>query len=141
MSEKTSKMFITGPQVVKVVTGESVSAEELGSAEMHSTKSGVSHFVYKTDEDCLKAVRDLVMGKVILEPAYITETEVLALASDGYALCAATALPLSAKTNVRIIDPIQGLVKAVEVKSQNGEFAPLDALYVRKSSAEINLCK
>ena len=80
-------------------------------------------------------------GKVIFQPTYIKEAEVLALANDGYALCAATALPLSAKTNVRIIDPIQGLVKAVEVKSQNGEFAPLDALYVRKSSAEINLCK
>lgn len=60
MSKKASKMFITGPQVVKAVTGENVSAEDLGSAEMHSTKSGVSHFVYDTDEECLKAVRDLL---------------------------------------------------------------------------------
>ncbi len=60
MSKNASKMFITGPQVVKAVTGENVSAEDLGSAEMHSTKSGVSHFIYDTDEDCLKAVRDLL---------------------------------------------------------------------------------
>lgn len=60
MSKNTSKMFITGPQVVKAVTGENVTAEDLGSADVHSTKSGVNHFVYDTDEQCLKGVRKLL---------------------------------------------------------------------------------
>jgi tRNA threonylcarbamoyl adenosine modification protein YeaZ len=80
-------------------------------------------------------------GKVIFQPAYITETEVLALEKDGYTLCATTRLPLSTITSVRIVNPIDGLIKAVERKAKAGAFAPLDALYVRKSSAEINLCK
>lgn len=60
MSKNTSKMFITGPQVVKAVTGEDVTAEDLGSADVHSVKSGVNHFVYDTDEECLKGVRNLL---------------------------------------------------------------------------------
>jgi len=60
MTEKNSKMFITGPQVVKSVTGLTVSAEELGGAEVQSSVSGVVHFVHKTEEDTLEAVRDLL---------------------------------------------------------------------------------
>lgn len=60
MTEKNSKMFITGPQVVKAVTGLSVSAEELGGAEVQSSVSGVVHFVHKTEEDTLAAVRELL---------------------------------------------------------------------------------
>ena len=60
MSEQTSRMFITGPQVVKAVTGEVVSAEELGSAKMHTTTSGAAHFLYKDDTECLLGVRKLL---------------------------------------------------------------------------------
>ena len=60
MNRNNSKMFITGPQVVKAVTGENVTAEDLGSADIHSTKSGVNHFVYDTDEQCLEGVRKLL---------------------------------------------------------------------------------
>jgi propionyl-CoA carboxylase beta chain len=60
MTEKTSQMFITGPGVVKAVTAETVSPEGLGGAGVHSTKSGVSHFVCKDDKDCLEAVRNLL---------------------------------------------------------------------------------
>lgn len=60
MSEKTSRMFITGPQVVKAVTNEDVTAEDLGSATVHATKSGVNHFVYEDDEQCLLGVRKLL---------------------------------------------------------------------------------
>ncbi len=60
MTEKNSKMFITGPGVVKAVTGLSVSAEELGGAEVQSSVSGVVHFVHKTEKDTLAAVRDLL---------------------------------------------------------------------------------
>lgn len=60
MSEKPSRMFITGPQVVKAVTNEDVTAEDLGSATVHATKSGVNHFVYEDDEKCLLGVRKLL---------------------------------------------------------------------------------
>ena len=60
MSKYTSKMFITGPQVVKAVTGENVTAEDLGSAGVHETVSGVNHFVFDTDEECLLGVRKLL---------------------------------------------------------------------------------
>ena len=60
MTEKTSQMFITGPGVVKAVTAETVSPEGLGGAGVHSTKSGVSHFVCKDDRETLEAVRNLL---------------------------------------------------------------------------------
>lgn len=60
MSKDTSYMFITGPQVVKAVTGEEVTQKELGSAEVHMNKSGVNHFVYENDEKCLLGVRELL---------------------------------------------------------------------------------
>jgi hypothetical protein len=61
------------------------------------------------------------------------------LATDGYALRAGSAVPLSAKADVEIVDVAEGLKNAVLDKAQKGEFGELTALYVRKSSAEINL--
>ena len=58
--EETSHMFITGPDVIKAVTGEEVTMEELGGAHTHASKSGVTHFVYPTGEEALEAVRYLV---------------------------------------------------------------------------------
>ena len=58
--DKTSHMFITGPDVIKTVTGEEVTMEELGGASTHATKSGVTHFVYPTGADALEAVRYLM---------------------------------------------------------------------------------
>jgi len=58
--DQTSHMFITGPDVIKAVTGEDVTMEELGGATAHASKSGVTHFVYPTGEDALEAVRYLV---------------------------------------------------------------------------------
>jgi propionyl-CoA carboxylase beta chain len=58
--DQTSHMFITGPDVIKAVTGEDVTMEELGGAMTHATKSGVTHFVYPTGKDALEAVRYLV---------------------------------------------------------------------------------
>ena len=53
-------MFITGPDVVKTVTGEEVSFEELGGAVTHATKSGVAHFVSPDEEACLDDARLLL---------------------------------------------------------------------------------
>ena len=60
MVEKTSYMFITGPDVIKAVTGEDVSFEELGGARTHCTKSGVAHFSDLNEEACLTRIRKLL---------------------------------------------------------------------------------
>ncbi len=60
MVERTSMMFITGPQVIKSVTGEEVSQEELGGALTHNKTSGVAHFVDKTDEECISRIKVLL---------------------------------------------------------------------------------
>lgn len=60
MVRDTSYMFITGPDVVKAVTGESVSLEELGGAQVHATISGVASFVYDDEAACLDDVRYLI---------------------------------------------------------------------------------
>ena len=60
MVKKTSNMFITGPQVIKAVTSEEVSAEELGGAMAHNTKSGVAHFAEDSDQAALDRVKELL---------------------------------------------------------------------------------
>lgn len=60
MVEHTSYMFVTGPNVVKTVTHEEVSSEELGGAYTHSVKSGVTHFACPNEIECLKAIKSLL---------------------------------------------------------------------------------
>ncbi|MFN8578111.1 MAG: acyl-CoA carboxylase subunit beta [Candidatus Sericytochromatia bacterium] len=60
MVEKTSHMFITGPDVVKAVTGEEISFDELGGADTHASISGVTHFKYPSEEECLQQIRYLM---------------------------------------------------------------------------------
>jgi acetyl-CoA carboxylase carboxyltransferase component len=60
MMEGTSYMFLTGPKVVKTVTGEDVTQENLGGASVHSTKSGVTHFTAQTEEEALALIRKLL---------------------------------------------------------------------------------
>ena len=60
MTEKTSQMYITGPAVVKSVTGEVITSADLGGAQVHSSTSGVAHFVYPDDLSCLNGVRQLL---------------------------------------------------------------------------------
>ena len=60
MVKNTSYMFVTGPNVVKTVTHEDVSFEELGGAETHASKSGVAHFIYDSEIDTLMNVRKLM---------------------------------------------------------------------------------
>jgi acetyl-CoA carboxylase carboxyltransferase component len=60
MSEKSSYMFVTGPKVVKTVTGEDISVEDLGGANVHSTKSGISHFMVETEEEGLMLIRKMM---------------------------------------------------------------------------------
>jgi propionyl-CoA carboxylase beta chain len=60
MVEETSYMFVTGPNVVKTVTQEDVTSEELGGANTHATKSGVSHFTCVNEVECIQNIRKLL---------------------------------------------------------------------------------
>lgn len=63
MTQKTSYMFITGPEVIKQVTGEEIDFESLGGAMAHCSKSGVSHFACKSDEDSIQKIK-LLLGYI-----------------------------------------------------------------------------
>lgn len=60
MVENTSYMFVTGPNVVKTVTHEEVTAEELGGANTHATKSGVTHFACANEVECINQIKQLL---------------------------------------------------------------------------------
>src|SRR5690606_1627424 len=77
MVENTSYMFVTGPNVVKTVTHEEVTSEELGGASTHSTKSGVTHFSCANEIDCINTIRAMLsyMPQNCEEPAPVYEYE------------------------------------------------------------------
>ena len=60
MVDGTSNMFITGPDVIKTVTGEDVTMEELGGARTHNTKSGNAHYMGSDEEDAIEYVKALL---------------------------------------------------------------------------------
>jgi len=60
MSKNTSYMFVTGPKVVKTVTGEEVTSEQLGGSSVHASKSGVAHFVSENEEEGILIIRKLL---------------------------------------------------------------------------------
>lgn len=60
MAEHTSYMFVTGPNVVKTVTHETVTSEELGGAQTHASKSGVTHFTYANEVECINGLKRLL---------------------------------------------------------------------------------
>ena len=60
MSEDTSYMFVTGPKVTKTVTGEDITTEDLGGAQVHGSKSGVSHFIAEDEDEGILIIRKLL---------------------------------------------------------------------------------
>ena len=86
MVEKTSHMFITGPDVIKTVTGEDVSFEELGGAHTHNSRSGVAHYAASDEADAIAYVQDLLafLPQNNLEdpPAFDVEVEMSVTAGD-----------------------------------------------------------
>ncbi|HEX9799324.1 MAG TPA: acyl-CoA carboxylase subunit beta [Thermoanaerobaculia bacterium] len=60
MVERTSYMFVTGPDVIRTVTHEEVTKEDLGGAQTHAARSGVAHFTYGNDAACLMGIRELL---------------------------------------------------------------------------------
>jgi acetyl-CoA carboxylase carboxyltransferase component len=74
MTKNTSYMFVTGPKVVKTVTNEDVSVEDLGGASIHSTKSGVAHFAVNNEEEGIQMLRQLLSylpSNNMEEPPYL----------------------------------------------------------------------
>ena len=79
MVKHTSYMFVTGPDVLKTVTHEEVSKEELGGAMTHNATSGVAHFAAEDDRECLALIRDLLSfmpGNNVDDPPRATTTDV-----------------------------------------------------------------
>ncbi len=86
MVKGVSNMFITGPDVVKTVTGEEVTQEELGGAMTHATKSGVATFVFPDERVCLEQVRYLMSflpSNNLEDPPYFEPTDDAARSCDG----------------------------------------------------------
>jgi propionyl-CoA carboxylase beta chain len=87
MVEGTSHMFITGPDVIKTVTGEDVSFEDLGGAHAHGTKSGVAHYQATDEQDCIDFARDLLSylpSNNLEEPLrLVADDELEAIESDA----------------------------------------------------------
>ncbi|MDO5662172.1 MAG: acyl-CoA carboxylase subunit beta [Brachybacterium sp.] len=79
MVEKTSHMFITGPDVIRTVTGEDVGFEELGGARTHSTRSGVAHYLAPDEDDAIEYVKDVLSylpsNTLSTPPVYPTPVE------------------------------------------------------------------
>lgn len=86
MSDKSSYMFVTGPKVVKTVTGEDINTEDLGGATIHATKSGVSHFRVENEDEGLMIIRKLLvyLPQNNLEDPIVTEcTDPIDRVEDG----------------------------------------------------------
>ncbi len=77
--------------------------------------------------------------RVCLPPAYLSEEEVLALVKAGYSLLSCSSLPIAEKAAVKVVNPVTGLVNAAIALAKENTFGELNALYIRKSSAEENL--
>jgi len=85
----TSHMFITGPDVIKTVTGEDVTFEDLGGAHAHAAKSGVAHYEAESEEDCIAFARDLLSylpSNNLDEPPAIDVPADLEISDDDRAL-------------------------------------------------------
>lgn len=80
MVDKTSQMFITGPQVIKAVTGEEVSHEELGGGMTHNSISGVAHFLSKDERSCIDDIKALLSylpsNNLETPPVYETDDDI-----------------------------------------------------------------
>ena len=79
MVDKTSHMFITGPDVVKTVLGQEVSFEDLGGATVHSQTSGVAHFIAKDEQQCIQIIRKILS---YLPSNYLEDPPVVELGDD-----------------------------------------------------------
>ncbi len=87
MVDQTSHMFITGPDVIKTVTGEEVSFEDLGGAHAHNAKSGVAHYQAADEQDCLDFARELLS---YLPSNNLEDPPTVPVATDNAVICELT---------------------------------------------------
>lgn len=123
MVDKTSHMFITGPDVIKTVTGEDVGFEELGGAHTHNVKSGVAHYQATDENDALEYVQALLsyLPSNNMSEAPVLPTQVsLEFTDEDYSLD--TIIPDSAN------QPYD-MHKVIEAILDDGEFLETQALY------------
>jgi len=123
MVDQTSHMFITGPEVIKTVTGEEVSFEDLGGARAHNTKSGNAHYMGTDEADALEYVKGLLSylpsNNLSDPPAFGSDTDLEVNDSD---LALDTVIPDSANTPY-------DMHKVIENVLDDGEFLEVQALY------------
>jgi len=114
-------MFITGPEVIRVTTGEEVTFDSLGGAEVHNVKSGVAHFLAETEDECFAQVRRLlsfIPQSCDVEPPRLPPTDDAERADPGLA----TIIPDSSKESYDIKQVIRMVV-------DNGEFFEVQPFY------------
>ncbi|MFF0579300.1 acyl-CoA carboxylase subunit beta [Streptosporangium saharense] len=116
-----SQMFITGPDVVRAVTGESVTQEELGGAAVHTRSSGVAHFVFDDEESCLAEVRYLLS----LLPANNREAPPPQLCNDP------ADRPVDALLRLVPLEPNKGydVRQVIEEIADHGEYLEVQATW------------
>lgn len=123
MTKGLSYMFLTGPTVVKTVTGEDVSQEDLGGASVHSTKSGVTHFAAESEEEAIAIVRKLlsyIPQNNLEETPLVTCTDPIDRLEDKLN----DIIPDSAKRSYDMYDVIGAIV-------DNGEFLEIQRDYAK----------
>ena len=124
MNKDTSYMFVTGPKVVKTVTGETVTSEELGGASVHATKSGVAHFVSESEEEGIMMLRKLLSylpQNNLEEPPLVHCTDPIDRLEDSLN----EIIPDNANKPYDVKDVIHAIV-------DNGEFLEVQRDYARK---------
>jgi propionyl-CoA carboxylase beta chain len=123
MVDQTSHMFVTGPNVIKMVTNEEVTFEELGGARTHSTKSGVASLMAKNDQDCIVQIRKLMQfipqNNLTESPRRKTEDDINRRDESLNSI-----IPDNPKEPYDICDVIRRIV-------DNGEFLEIQPLYAQ----------
>ncbi len=123
MVERTSKMFITGPDVIKTVTGEEVTAEALGGAAAHNRTSGCAHFMASNDQECIREIRRLLSYL----PSNCREEPPVQPCADSprrMLTDAASLVPENPNKSYDMYEVIRRLVDQGEFMDYQGGFAP-----------------
>ncbi|HYS27020.1 MAG TPA: acyl-CoA carboxylase subunit beta [Vicinamibacterales bacterium] len=123
MVKQTSYMFVTGPDVIRTVTHEQVTKEELGGAMTHNEKSGVAHFAVESDQECVLLIRDLLSympGNNVDDPPLAASADPIDRADPALD----TIVPALPNQPYDMLDVIHAVV-------DEGTFLEVHALYAR----------
>lgn len=126
MVDQTSQMFITGPAVIKTVTGEDVTMEELGGGRTHSTKSGNSHYLAADENDALEYTRQLItfLPQNNLEDPPVYEEEEADLTITEHDLALDAVIPDGANQPYDMHDVIKRVLDDDDFLEVHGLYAP-----------------